>query len=384
VNQSFWTRNPLLAEVNLNLCSIIQQVRAQADPAVFLDTQRPPFGVEDSLIWWPQTALTTKRVVCRWGESIAFFLDGTSGVQNFASFTAGVFASRGDPASLGANPALYQGALEIWNALPDYYREGLRKIYVAGHSYGGGLCYPLALIAQRASPAAETRVWTYGAPRPGKVLLQQNLVGLRQVYRLYRAEDPVPHCPPHPTECPTLMTLLPGPIRADLSDYVQPLRGFVVSSGGVIQEREEQPPPPPAVSYSLVAWIGSSAAFGNPAHAISNYVAAFLAGRNLLPPAPKSWTQVQRTTPERLTTGQRNAVISEGVAAIRHDATNPLGVSGQVGTMVSTPSKRVLYKKKKINSCWVVLEDGEILLACSGKKKASSEVRKRNRAASLR
>lgn len=379
MRDSFWSRPYLDAGLLVNIAGITSHLR-DADPLYYFRTvDGTPFEVTDSIAFIEQDTASTNFLVCSYRDTVVFFLDGTQGQTN--SLNAAIGYTQGQTGTYGFGEArgFSQGVDSILARTPPSMYGGKSTVYVVGHSFGGAIGCCLFLKMLQLLDTTNGRLWTFGSPRPGNSDMQR-LLGQQFVTRIYTSQDPVPQAPPHTEESPTLGVISPAAVIRNINSQVQPPAGFALSAFGILSQVESLSALSNEVVLSLGNWLASSECFGNPLHAITEYVRLLQLYQGQQPPVPKRPTAAQLTQPEERTRRRANQEDVVGNALIVADKTDPLGNTQtyQIPAKRNVPNQR--YRRKKYGKHWVVEFAGEIVGVGPGKRAAGALARRYNRA----
>jgi hypothetical protein len=271
------------------------------------------------------------------------------------------------------------GAEQLLVAIGNNYFDGIKDVYINGHSHGAGVACCLALELELRM-GKNVKLTTLGSPRPGNVACQNALVSIGTT-RVYASNDPVPYSPPHTNEAYTLSVILPTAVCNNLNRQVQPPTGWALSIGGVLSQTESSDYPVPGAILSLLNWASGTQCYGNPNHNINSYMSLLQLAVALVPPVPKRVLPAQYTQPEERTRRRANAEERQGEAILAADAENPAGQTQAYQVQPVPATQPRPYRKAKRGGIWVVLFQGEVVAVGPGKRRAGSLARKFNRAA---
>jgi hypothetical protein len=381
MDADFWKPGPLDASLNYKHCNIIYQVRGNPDPVSYLKfASGTPFGPEDTLTLVPRGDYNTQTLYCSWAGNLAFWFDGTMGQTNSLNLAAQYLNRPQDPFGFGCATGFSLGWSAVRTFLGNPEWTGLTNVYLIGHSFGAAISCCANNWFQANYPAVNVSHVTYGSPRPGDQILQSTL-SRRNLTRWYTAEDPVPHCPPHSDESPTLAVLLPASFMNLLNNQVQPPVGWQISTGGVYLQGEGQEAIPPEVVLSLGNWLAGATVFGSPNHAITAYGTAFLNAVGLRQPSQQPVPAADWGQPENPTSTQLSQQVQQGTEQLKADAVSPTGQSASAPVVRVAASSPAPYSRRKMGNVWVVTFQGQVVSAASGKRNAGSIARRLNRAA---
>lgn len=255
-----------------------------------------------------------------------------------------------------------------------------KRVYIVGHSFGGGVAQVLGALIQITGQAASVKIWSFGAPRAGTSAFAHRLSFLNN-YRFHNAGDVVPWLAPHSDEIPTTMLTEAITLWRNCNTLCQAPSGYSLQPFGRIDPDMGNPPRDWTVLLGLARYMTSVMVGGaGPQHSVSDYLArAQQSVQNYPQPAPRPSQPEQAAL--TLRPRERDALIAVGEAEIFADATSPTGHTRTYVVPSVTDPAAPRYKARRDGDVWVVMLGEEIVASATGKRHARHIARVWNRSA---
>lgn len=375
---TLWTGSPTDPFLNRQNCLALDTLYTQQPLTAFRGVMVNYLQSSDSLTFLSLDNNIPPTILVESGLDLFGFFAGTSGSIHVPNLIAGWENPYDGPYSeRGLSGAFGKAVATYISRLPSGFFASFERAFLIGHSFGGAVAQALAVV-MRGQIQPETRVWSYGSPRPGRVAMQTWLSGVTNT-RFYGSDDPVRYIPPHSTENPALAYLTSTNLVQGMDVQVQPPTGWEINELGEIRRYEGNPNVLTAVGLNVASWILDEYGLRSEYHSLAKYRDRFnIAYVNSTPPKPPvSPNPVE--APEVLTVRERlqNDVVGEQM--LIRDATDPAGATAAVEIPTAPMGSPARYKRKKMGRIWVVQYDGETVAVGPGKRRAGQLARKWNK-----
>src|ERR1700676_549881 len=391
----FWARDARGPQINRNILDMIKALYNTNGATAYLRivaVAPTAFNDRNTYVFLPATSWYCDTMFIAWEGGVAIFMDGTNGGQ-IPNFIVGIGEYQEANSNYGADPAFQTAAVNLLADLPVNFLAGQRQFFICGHSYGGAIAIVLARMIRALYEPRNLDVITYGSPRPGTLTFQRACSGINYV-RWFCDNDPVPHVPPHQSECPTWHYLATRDLHDDANASVQPPEGHQINAQGIPILTEESTGQPQSIAWGITAWLTREQCFGSAAHQIDYYRDRFaLFDLNIVPPIPPI-TRPRPEQPELLRPREQLQLQEQAVQQL--DATSlprqfimvpplPLELPAPptISPVVNPLPGHARYHRVRHGRVWTVDYQGETICVARDKKAAKVLARNFNRAAGL-
>ena len=159
-----------------------------------------------------------------------------SGTTNETQLALQAAYNIGGPTNFGAfgtSPLWWAAAQTIQGRINRAGVDPSKPIFFSGHSYGGAVATILCGEYMLAQPSRDTRLLTYGMPKPGDARLGAAIKGARQSH-LVDVGDPTPYVPPNQEQLGALAFTVPADYLRRWSAFIDPPNAFLITETGLI------------------------------------------------------------------------------------------------------------------------------------------------------
>lgn len=308
---------------------------------------------------------------------------GSTSYAQIANLVLGIQAGPSAADSTVAVSTFYSAALTMYN----FIRTGFggwnnKRVYVAGHSFGGAVAQVFAALVQITQQAQSVKVWSFGAPRPGTSTFAHRMSFMNN-YRIFTTPDVVPWLAPHGDEIPTMLVTSAITLWRNCNTLCQAPTGYSLDGFGRLTPSMGNPPNDWTVTLGITRYMASVMVGGaGPGHSMQGYINWLDQAVQNYPVAPPRPIQPEQA-PLTLRPRERDALIAIGEAEIFADATSPSGITRNYLPPSVTDPAAPRYKAARDGLVWVVKLGEEIVAAATGKRHAKKLARNWNKSARM-
>jgi len=379
MNEAFWQKKPLTPELNYDLCDLLSHMW-DADPVYSIRALLGPAMTANLAISYLQPTSVIPPVMMltsTWGVTI--LVGGTSGQMHLTELLQGWNnPTIGPDAQFGASGGFAHAARVIVDTLGAPEILAGNNLYLVGHSYGGAVCQALATLLMNA--AAPIRgIWSYGAPRPGTMVLQRRIQTLNH-HRWFNDDDPVRWIPPHSEEATIVDTLGRASLVIGANRQVQTSTGYMLTALGDMSPDAGEPTALHAVGLSIVNWCTDAYGFRSVNHAPTEYRRRFQQALTIKPDGPSVPRRQQEEQPGTLRPREVEQQQEEAVELIVVQLANPSTPISREVRSYPDYVPNLKYKRRKAGPIWVVKYGQATVDIGPGKRAAGRKARARNKA----